>query len=130
MGSLRWTFVAGILADKRWQVMLDALLRLARRGRLCGLSTANAGRRLTDENTAAALSARSGVTWVDSVEAGIDAARADVAAGDADAILITGSFHTVGEALVALGFAAPGRPYEPSMLGLPAGAGAANGGAA
>jgi dihydrofolate synthase/folylpolyglutamate synthase len=113
VGPPRWTFVAGFLADKRWAEMLDALLSLAPSGRLCGLETANTGRRLGIEDTAPALAARADVRWWETVGDALEDARADVAAGTADAILVTGSFHTVGEALVALGFAAAGRPYEP-----------------
>ena len=108
----RWTFVAGILADKRWEEMLDALRRFAPRGRLCGLATANPGRRLSAREAAAALAARPGVAWADSVGEGLAAARKDVEAGLADAVLVTGSFHTVGEALLALGLATEGEPYE------------------
>jgi dihydrofolate synthase/folylpolyglutamate synthase len=112
LGPRRWTFVAGILADKRWQDMLDALLGVAPRGRLCGLETANAGRRLLFRDVTAALEARPGAAWAESVGEGLEAARAEVARGEADAILVTGSFHTVGEALVALDIATPGQPYE------------------
>lgn len=129
LGSQRWTFVAGILADKRWQAMLDALLGLARHGRFCALATASPGRRLSARDVSAALEARPGIAWVESVEEGLEAARAVVADGEADAILVTGSFHTVGEALVALGLAAPDQPYEPSAPELPARAAAAHGGA-
>ena len=112
MGMGRWTFVAGILADKRWEAMLDALRRISPRGRLCGLATANRGRRLSAADAAAALDARPGVEWAESVGEGLAAAGADVLAGRADAVLVTGSFHTVGEALVALGFGTDGEPYE------------------
>ena len=111
-GVERWTFVAGILADKRWEEMLDTLRRIAPRGRLCGLATANPGRRLSADQAAAALAARPGVEWAESVGEGLAAARADVEAGLAQAVLVTGSFHTVGEALVALGLATEGEPYE------------------
>jgi dihydrofolate synthase/folylpolyglutamate synthase len=114
VGPARWTFVAGFLADKRWEAMLDAILELAPSGRLCGLETANPGRRLEVEDAAPALQARPGVRWSQRVGRALEDARADVVAGAADAILVTGSFHTVGEALVALGFAAPGRPYAPA----------------
>ena len=107
----RWAFVAGMLADKRWSAMLDALLALAPRGWLCGLATANAGRRLTAAEASTALADRPGATWVESVGEGLVAARNRVEQGEADAILVTGSFHTVGEALVALGFARPDGPY-------------------
>ena len=112
MGVERWTFVAGILADKRWEDMVDALRRISPRGRLCGLATANSGRRLSARDAAAALAGRSGVEWSESVAEGLAAARADVVAGLAEAVLVTGSFHTVGEALVALGLATEGEPYE------------------
>ena len=129
-GVRRWTFVAGILADKRWEEMLDVLLGLAPRGWLCHLGTANSGRRLTADAAAAALTARPGVEWARSVAEGLAAARADVAAGAADSILVTGSFHTVGEALVALGAASPDRPYEPAPREAPAVAAVAAGGRA
>jgi folylpolyglutamate synthase/dihydropteroate synthase len=58
------------------------------------------------------LAGRPGVVWSESVAEGIAAAREDVKAGLAEAILVTGSFHTVGEALVALGLATEGVPYE------------------
>jgi dihydrofolate synthase/folylpolyglutamate synthase len=128
IGPARWTFVAGILGDKRWEEMLDALLRFAPRGRLCGLATANAGRRLSAADAATALATRPGISWEEGVAEGLVAARADVAAGNADAILVTGSFHTVGEGLVALGLAAPDEPYEPSRPELPAEAMSAHGG--
>jgi folylpolyglutamate synthase/dihydropteroate synthase len=119
-GPLHWTFVAGFLADKRWAAMLDTLLDLAPSGRLCGLETANPGRRLEEEAAAPVLRERPGVLWSPSVGRAVGEARAEVAAGAADAILVTGSFHTVGEALVALGIAAPRRPYEPSPRERPA----------
>ena len=100
--------------------MLDALLELAPSGRLCGLETANPGRRLEVEDAAPALRARPGVRWSENVGGALEDARADAITGAADAILVTGSFHTVGEALVVLGFAAPGRPYEPAGRERPA----------
>ena len=118
-GVERWTFVAGILADKRWEQMLDALRRVAPRGRLCGLATANPGRRLSAADAGAAVRARPGVEWAESVGEALAAARADVGAGLAAAVLVTGSFHTVGEALVALGFATEGEPYERSAAAPP-----------
>jgi dihydrofolate synthase/folylpolyglutamate synthase len=118
-GPLRWSFVAGILADKRWIDMLDALLGLAPRGWLCGLASASPGRRLGEEGAGPAIAERPGVCWAATVGEGLDAARAAALAGEADAILVTGSFHTVGEALVALGVAAPDTPYEPSAREIP-----------
>ncbi len=112
MGVGRWTLVAGILGDKRWEEMLDALRRIAPHGRLCGLATANPSRRLSAREAAAALAARPGIVWAESVREALAGARMDVAAGLAEAVLVTGSFHTVGEALLALGFATDGEPYE------------------
>ncbi len=111
-GVERWTFVAGMLADKRWEEMLDALRRISPRGRLCGLATANPGRRLSVRDADTALAGRPGVAWSESVGKGLAAAREDVEAGLAEAVLVTGSFHTVGEALVALGLATEGEPYD------------------
>lgn len=129
VGPRRWTFVAGILSDKRWTDMLDALLGLAPRGWLCGLASANPGRWLGPEEARPAIAERPGVAWADTVGQGLDAARAAVGAGDADAVLVTGSFHTVGEALIALGLAAPDTPYEPAAREIAEFAALAHGGA-
>jgi dihydrofolate synthase/folylpolyglutamate synthase len=107
----RWTFVAGMLADKRWPEMLDALLGVAPGGWFCRLATASPGRALSAADAASAIADRPGVAWAESVGEGLAAARARVAAGDADVILVTGSLHTVGEALVALGVARTDEPY-------------------
>jgi folylpolyglutamate synthase/dihydropteroate synthase len=122
----RWTFVAGMLADKRWPVMLDTLLALAPAGWLCGLATANAGRRLTAAETSAVLADRPGAAWVESVGEGLAAAHARVERGEADAILVTGSFHTVGEALIALGLADPDEPYASAATSTSASSAAAH----
>lgn len=103
--------VVGVLADKAWEAMLDALEPVASRIWLCDLATAPAGRRLTESAAAAGLATRSTVEWCGSIQAGLAAARAEVAAGRAGRIVVTGSFVTVGEALVALGVARPGEPY-------------------
>ena len=129
VGPSRWAFVAGILADKRWRDMLDALLAFAPRGWLCGLESASPGRRLGEEDARPAIAERPGVTWAGSVGHGLDAARSAVTGGQADAILVTGSFHTVGEALVALGLATPDQPYERSARDVAPPAALAHGGA-
>lgn len=105
-------FVVGILADKAWTAMLDALEPAAARAWLCGLETARPERRLTEPVAAAGVAARHWVEWADDVTTGLAAARAAVAAGEAGRIAVTGSFHTVGEALVALGLARPGEPHR------------------
>ena len=129
LGAPRWAFVAGILADKRWRDMLDALRTLAPRGWLCGLESASPERRLGQVEAGPALAERPGVRWAASVGEGLAAARSTVAAGEADAILVTGSFHTVGEALVALGLATPDRPYERAARDLSPPTAMAHGGA-
>ena len=106
-------FVVGILADKAWEAMLDALESAASRGWLCGLASAPADRRLDEAHAAGGLAARQWVEWAGSVAGGLAAARADVAAGRAGRIVVTGSFYTVGEALLSLGAARPGEPWVP-----------------
>jgi len=107
----RWSVVAGILSDKPYGAMLAGLDPVAARIRLCGLASAPPDRAL---DPAAAASGLDGVEPALSVEEALHAAREEVAAGEADAVLVTGSFHTVGEALVALGMARAGEPYTPS----------------
>ncbi|HUP01240.1 MAG TPA: Mur ligase family protein [Gemmatimonadota bacterium] len=110
-GCGRSAIVAGILADKEWPAMLDRLEPAAARVWLCGVETASADRRLGSREAAPLLAARPWVVWADSVAEGLAAARAAVAVGEAEQVVVTGSFHTVGEALLALGLATPGEPY-------------------
>lgn len=105
-------FVVGILADKAWTAMLDALEPAAARAWLCGLETAPAERRLTEAAAARGVGARDWVEWAPDVVAGLGAARELAAADEAGRIVVTGSFHTVGEALVALGLARAGAPHR------------------
>lgn len=107
-------FVVGILADKAWTAMLDALEPAAARAWLCGLESARPERRLTESAAASGVAARHWVEWADDVAAGLAAARGAVEAGEAGRIVVTGSFHTVGEALVALGLARAGEPHRRS----------------
>ena len=114
--------VVGILSDKRWETMLDALEPVAAMAWLCELASASAGRRLTEPKAARPVAARPWVAWADSVAVGLREARAMVEAGEATRIVVTGSFYTVGEALLALGLAAAGRPYPgsgPTRSGAP-----------
>jgi dihydrofolate synthase/folylpolyglutamate synthase len=110
LGQGRAALVFGVLADKDWEAMLDALSPVAAHAWLCDLATAGS-RRLAREVAAEGI-ARRGIAWAESVEQALAAARAAVAAGEAGFVLVAGSFHTVGEALVALGLAVPGEPYE------------------
>ncbi|HUP18828.1 MAG TPA: Mur ligase family protein [Gemmatimonadota bacterium] len=118
-------FVVGILADKAWEAMLDALEPAASRAWLCGLATAPADRRLEEGAAARGVAMRPWVEWAGSVAGGLAAARGEVAAGRAERIVVTGSFYTVGEALIALGVARPGEPWlsRRRMAGAGAGAG-------
>ena len=113
--------VAGALADKAWPAMLDALLPVASRAWLCGLATAGP-RRLARQEAEREIGAR-GVAWAESVAEALDLARGAVRSGEAGFVLVAGSFHTVGEVLVALGLACEGEPYAPDRPSpVPAGA--------
>lgn len=107
----RAVLVAGILADKPWTTMLDRLRSVASRGWLCGLRTAPESRRMEHARIRNTLALRPWVRWSDSIAEGLESARSVVRGGDADFVLVTGSFHTVGEALVDLGLVSAGTPY-------------------
>jgi dihydrofolate synthase/folylpolyglutamate synthase len=106
----RTLLVLGFLADKDWEGMLDRLAILRGRGWLCGLPGAPADRRLTRPD----LSRWPGLAWADTVAGALAEARGEVAAGAADRILVTGSFHTVEAAMRALGRSGPGVLYRPA----------------
>jgi dihydrofolate synthase/folylpolyglutamate synthase len=112
----RAALVFGALADKAWPEMLDALLPAAARAWACDLETAGP-RRLTRAEAEPVIAAR-GIAWAGTVAEGLAAARAAVLAGDAAFVLVAGSFHTVGEALVTLGVAREGEPYTPERPAL------------
>ena len=105
-------FVVGVLADKDWAAMLDALEPAAARAWLCGLESPRPERRLTEPAVARGVAARHWVEWAHDVETGLIAARGAVERGEAEWIVVTGSFYTVGETLVALGLAEEGEPYR------------------
>lgn len=113
LGEAPVALVVGILADKAWEAMLDALEPVAAGARLCGLVTPPSDRLLGRRAAARGIAARPWVEWADSVADGLAAARAAVESGGARAIVVTGSFYTVGEALLALGIARKGEPYVP-----------------
>ncbi|MGH7570408.1 MAG: bifunctional folylpolyglutamate synthase/dihydrofolate synthase [Gemmatimonadota bacterium] len=100
--------VAGFLADKDWIGMLEGLSTLAGRGWLCGLPDAPNDRRLARPWD---LGRWPWLRWADNVAEGLAEARR-AAAGRAARILVTGSFHTVGEAMRALGRSGPGFLYR------------------
>ncbi len=107
--------VFGALADKAWPSMLDALRPAASRTWICDLATAG-DRRLTRSAAMPEILQR-GAAWAASVAEGLAAAQGAVRGGEAGFVLVAGSFHTVGEALVALGLAADGEPYAPRGSG-------------
>lgn len=112
--------VAGILADKAWPAVLDALEPVTARAWLCGLETAPPTRRLSEIAARPGLAARPRVEWAADVATALAAARAAVESGAARRIVVTGSFHTVGEAMVALGLAREGEPARrPAPAGAP-----------
>lgn len=100
----RTLLVLGFLADKDWEGMLDGLAPLDGRGWLCGLPDAPADRRLARPD----LSRWPALAWADTVAGALAEARRRAAAGAADRILVTGSFHTVEAAMRALGRSGPG----------------------
>lgn len=90
--------VIGILGDKDWQAMLPPLFELADLAVLTVPPTAPAHRAWQPERVLEDLgSERSEV--IRDFTAALDRARARAAAGT---VLVTGSFHTVGDALSAL----------------------------
>lgn len=96
--------VLGVLGDKDWAAMLQPLARVADRLILTDPPTAPAERRWS---IAEALSAAPSAAAVPDFGAALAAAQAVAAAGGGT-VLVTGSFHTVGDALAALGLCADG----------------------
>ncbi len=105
----RTLLVVGFLADKDWPGMLERLAVPGGRGWLCGLADAPPDRRL---ERPADLGRWPGLRWADSVAEGLAEARRMAVEGGPDRILVTGSFHTVGDAMRALGKTGPGPLYR------------------
>jgi dihydrofolate synthase/folylpolyglutamate synthase len=106
----RTLLVLGFLSDKDWEGMLDRLAALGGRGWLCGLPGAPADRRVARPD----LTRWPGLAWADTVGGALAEALGVVAAGAADRILVTGSFHTVEAAMRSLGRSGPGTLYRPA----------------
>jgi dihydrofolate synthase / folylpolyglutamate synthase len=104
------TAVVGVLGDKDWPGMLGPLCATARSVLLVDPPTAPADRRW---DASAVL--RSG-RWPNAEVAADFAAALDLAQGRAreagGGVLVTGSFHTVGDALAALRLAPDGADFE------------------
>lgn len=111
----RTLLVAGFLADKDWPGMLDRLALPGGRGWLCGLADAPTDRRL---GRPGGLRRWPWLRWADSVAEGLAEARRVAAAGGGDRILVTGSFHTVGDAMRALGKTDPEPLYRAPAAGI------------
>ncbi|HEU4723110.1 MAG TPA: folylpolyglutamate synthase/dihydrofolate synthase family protein, partial [Gemmatimonadaceae bacterium] len=97
-GAARLTVLLCVLGDKDWRAMLEALLPVARRFVLTDAPTAPASRRWPLRD-AAEVAAALGVE-VRAI-ADFDAALA-AAATYPETTLVTGSFHTVGDAMARL----------------------------
>lgn len=104
-------FVLGFLSDKEWLPMLDRARRTAKEVWLCHLNTAEPDRRLHRSDAEQALRTRSDVRWAESVSAGFSAGIDQVRRGFAELVVISGSFRTVGEGLLAAGIGIEGEPY-------------------
>lgn len=105
------TAIVGILRDKDWESMLEPIGRFADRVVLTLPPTAPSTRRWDPKRAAAYLRTREGVRAEALVE--VDFGRALHQASErvpesGGAVLVTGSIHTVGDALVMLGRAPDG----------------------
>jgi dihydrofolate synthase/folylpolyglutamate synthase len=94
----RLTVLLCVLADKDWPAMLDALAGVATRFVLTDAPTAPATRRWPLDEAAAHARSRGTETVV---EPDFDRALA-TARSFGDTVLVTGSFHTVGDAMARL----------------------------
>jgi dihydrofolate synthase / folylpolyglutamate synthase len=117
--------VAGVLGDKDWRSMLPQVFRLAERAILTQPPSAPAARRW-DPSEAAAAVREDGVSTPLEIEPdfvqALERARVEAAGGT---VVVTGSCHTVGDALLALGIAPYGPPGSladppaPGQIGAP-----------
>ncbi|MBW3655148.1 MAG: bifunctional folylpolyglutamate synthase/dihydrofolate synthase [Gemmatimonadetes bacterium] len=92
--------VAAILADKEWNEMLPPLLDRADAAILTTAPTAPEGRRWDPEQVARSLDAQIPVRVIPDFSAALMRAETMAPYGT---VLVTGSVHTVGDALAALG---------------------------
>jgi dihydrofolate synthase / folylpolyglutamate synthase len=118
----RLTAVVGVLGDKDWSGMMGPLCGLARDIVLTLPPTAPPDRRWDPASVVRAVPCPGATVEPDFVAALEQAwARASAAGGS---VLVTGSFHTVGDALAALGLAPDGADFvvaPPSFLSAAAG---------
>ncbi len=90
-----------VLSDKDWRAMIDTLLPVVDAWWLTDAPTAPASRRWPLEEVAAYVRERAGVACTVEVEPDFGAALARARSG-AETVLVTGSFHTVGDAMQRL----------------------------
>jgi dihydrofolate synthase / folylpolyglutamate synthase len=101
------TAVVGVLGDKDWSRMLDPICRLAGTVLLCSPPTAPPDRRWDPAAVLREVDCPCAAVMTDFTVA-LDRAQQE-AARSGGAVLVTGSFHTVGDALAALGLCDDGR---------------------
>jgi dihydrofolate synthase / folylpolyglutamate synthase len=106
----RLTAVVGVLGDKDWQGMLGPLCAAADRIILCEPPTAPADRRWDAGAVLREVNCPDAVVEPDLVRA-LERAR-DRAVQVGGAVLVTGSFHTVGDALTCLGLCESGSDVQ------------------
>ncbi len=92
--------VIGVLGDKDWDRMLPPLFDLVDQAILVEPPSAPAGRRWSPDDVLARLGSPVGVRVVRPFAAALAEAAADARGGT---VLCTGSVHTVGDAMLALG---------------------------
>lgn len=90
-----------VLSDKDWRAMLDALLPVIDQLWLTDAPTAPASRRWPLEDVVAYARQRAGDRCRVTVERDF-ALALEAAAREAETVLVTGSFHTVGDAMLRL----------------------------
>lgn len=108
--------VVGVLGDKDWDRMLPPLFDAADRVILVEPPSAPAERRWTPEEVLDRLGGAGGVRIVRPFAAALAEAEAEAGGGT---VLCTGSVHTVGDAMLALGIAA--FPEDPGLQAAGAG---------
>jgi dihydrofolate synthase / folylpolyglutamate synthase len=102
--------IIGVLGDKDWAGMMGPLCAAADQVILTLPPTAPAGRRWDPEAVLAEVPC-TGATVIDNFTAALEAAHGRANAGGG-CVLVTGSFHTVGDALAALGLAPDGADFS------------------
>jgi dihydrofolate synthase/folylpolyglutamate synthase len=108
--------IAAVLADKNWRAMLPPLFKMVDHAVLTQAPSAPLDRRWDPGEAVTERGA-----GIAEIRADLDDAldRARDLAGDAGTIVVTGSAHTVGDALRRLGLADCGDPSASTVLSPP-----------